>query len=256
MGVSGRRTRSAKQKAPSRRRRANAPFSQRSSLNRSLKKKSPSRSSPKTAVPAEEVAKALLPHLSDLCQHWRALWVRHIEPLEPTNGRRLATWIGHITLRELLSCLARDQHDKSLDLVAQSTRLLWQFDVYPNDLSRMISFYEATANTWIPRVIHEKRLISQAIRAFDGFFHDVFSTTFDVYSRLDRSRVRRPSGLTKREEQVLIGIAEGATSREIGTRLQLSPRTVEAVRTRLKTKLGLKDTAELVRYAFKTRGGW
>lgn len=225
-----------------------------SKLCRTVKKQSVSPdSSPQMTVLVEEAAKRLLPHVSDMCEHWRALWLSYIEPLESTNGHRLATWIGHTTLREMISWLARDQGDKSLDLVAQSTRLLWQFDVYPNDLSRMISRYEATVNIWIPRVLHEKRLASKSIRAFDGFFHEVFSTTFEVYSRLDRSRIRRPSGLTKREEQILIGIAEGATSREIGTRLHLSPRTIEAVRTRLKLKLGLNDTAELVRYAFKTK---
>jgi DNA-binding NarL/FixJ family response regulator len=55
--------------------------------------------------------------------------------------------------------------------------------------------------------------------------------------------------LTERERQVLHLTAEGYTSREIGERLFISPRTVEKHRENLMNKLGLHSQAELIHYA-------
>jgi two-component system, NarL family, response regulator NreC len=57
--------------------------------------------------------------------------------------------------------------------------------------------------------------------------------------------------LTAREREVLQLTAEGATSLEIAARLHISHRTVENHRTSLMKKLGLKNHAELVRYALR-----
>lgn len=57
--------------------------------------------------------------------------------------------------------------------------------------------------------------------------------------------------LTPRERQVLHLVAEGVTNHEMGARLKISPRTVEMHRANLTRKLGLRSTAELVRYALK-----
>ena len=54
--------------------------------------------------------------------------------------------------------------------------------------------------------------------------------------------------LTEREREVLQLVAEGLTSREIGDRLTISPRTVDKHRENLKAKLGLDNTAELTRF--------
>lgn len=51
--------------------------------------------------------------------------------------------------------------------------------------------------------------------------------------------------LTNRENQVMIYVSKGMTSREIGNRLQISARTVEGYRLRLIRKLNVKNTAAL-----------
>jgi DNA-binding NarL/FixJ family response regulator len=56
--------------------------------------------------------------------------------------------------------------------------------------------------------------------------------------------------LTPREREIVRLVAEGSSSREIGSRLGLSPRTVEAHRTNAMRKLRLKKQTDLVRYAF------
>jgi len=57
--------------------------------------------------------------------------------------------------------------------------------------------------------------------------------------------------LTARERQILQLSAEGQTSTAIGTRLSISPRTVEAHRANLMRKLGFHKLTELVRFALE-----
>ena len=63
---------------------------------------------------------------------------------------------------------------------------------------------------------------------------------------------RAPSAaevLTARERQILALVADGGTNREIGTRLGISTRTVEAHRDSLMRKLGIRTVAGLTRLA-------
>jgi DNA-binding NarL/FixJ family response regulator len=55
--------------------------------------------------------------------------------------------------------------------------------------------------------------------------------------------------LTSRERDVLQGVARGATSREIGAGLGISPRTVETHRENIMRKLEIKSIAGLTRFA-------
>ena len=57
-----------------------------------------------------------------------------------------------------------------------------------------------------------------------------------------------PDPLTSREREILQGIAEGQTTKEIAWHLGLSVKTVESHRIRLMRKLDIHDTATLVRY--------
>jgi two-component system response regulator FixJ len=53
--------------------------------------------------------------------------------------------------------------------------------------------------------------------------------------------------LTRRELQVAELIADGASSKEAGRRLGISPRTVELHRAHIMEKLGARNAADLVR---------
>jgi two-component system, NarL family, invasion response regulator UvrY len=59
--------------------------------------------------------------------------------------------------------------------------------------------------------------------------------------------------LSDREFEVLRLLVEGLGPTEIGERLHLSVKTVSTHKTRILEKLGLKSTAELVRYALEHR---
>lgn len=58
----------------------------------------------------------------------------------------------------------------------------------------------------------------------------------------------RLDSLTNRETEVLLHVAEGMTNREIGEKLEISPRTVETHRERVMDKLRIRTVAGLTRF--------
>jgi len=57
--------------------------------------------------------------------------------------------------------------------------------------------------------------------------------------------------LTFQEKELLKAIASGATTKEIGPQLKMSPATAETYRTRLMRKVGVPNTAALLAYAYR-----
>jgi DNA-binding NarL/FixJ family response regulator len=75
-----------------------------------------------------------------------------------------------------------------------------------------------------------------------------------ILSRLRNPRIPTAGSgvrLTRREREVLRLIGEGATSKEVASRLGISPKTAQVHRDNLKQKLKAKSTAAMVRYAIK-----
>ena len=60
-------------------------------------------------------------------------------------------------------------------------------------------------------------------------------------------------GLTERERQVLILIANGLSNREIADTLAISESTVENHIYHIYTKLGISNRAQAVAYAFQSK---
>ena len=57
--------------------------------------------------------------------------------------------------------------------------------------------------------------------------------------------------LTSREQEIIILISNELTNNEIAEELHISPRTVDTHRRNLLQKLGVKNTAGLVKFAVK-----
>jgi DNA-binding NarL/FixJ family response regulator len=78
---------------------------------------------------------------------------------------------------------------------------------------------------------------------------DLISTMLTASSQ----QRHRTAVLTARQRDVLRLLAEGRTMREIGQQLNISTRTTESHKYEIMRNLGLKTTAELVRYAVRTK---
>ena len=61
------------------------------------------------------------------------------------------------------------------------------------------------------------------------------------------SEISCANSLTPREREVLAEIMAGASNKEAGRKLGISPRTVEVHRARIMDKLSAKNAADLVR---------
>ena len=59
--------------------------------------------------------------------------------------------------------------------------------------------------------------------------------------------------MTPREREVLAKIAGGASNKEAGRQLGISPRTIEVHRSRIMEKVNAKNAADLVRIVLSER---
>ena len=62
---------------------------------------------------------------------------------------------------------------------------------------------------------------------------------------------KRPEALTSREQQILHLIWSGLKNKEIGTRLKISVKTVEAHRANMMKKVRVSNTAQLLKAAIQ-----
>ncbi len=103
----------------------------------------------------------------------------------------------------------------------------------------------------------EKDILVKAIHTvYKGqkYFNEAITAlVFEDFYKGEREGRKRKitSGLTKRENEILEIVAIGKSNREIADLLFISTKTVETHKTNVLEKLGLKNTAELVRYAIK-----
>ena len=99
----------------------------------------------------------------------------------------------------------------------------------------------------------ELRGAIRAVRRGESFFSPPIAGRLSAVLRGEASTSASDAlaQLTSRERQVLLGIAQGHTNREIGAQLGISPRTVESHRENLMRKLGVRTVAGLTRLALE-----
>ena len=92
------------------------------------------------------------------------------------------------------------------------------------------------------------RAIREAARGGTYLSPEISEAVVDAY----RNKIEiPPDPLSARERQVLQLIAEGKTTKEVATTLDISVKTAETYRSRIMQKLDIHETATLVRYAIR-----
>jgi DNA-binding NarL/FixJ family response regulator len=124
-----------------------------------------------------------------------------------------------------------------------------------NDHSMITKMMEIGANSYLTKE-SDAEVIYQAIKTCyedEFFFNDLTNKAMLTGLRTKREpeQVVNDVALTDKEKRILRFMCEEKSTREIADLVDISPRTVEAIRDKLKTKTGAKSMAGLVMYAVK-----
>ncbi|MHA4847196.1 response regulator [Flavitalea antarctica] len=125
-----------------------------------------------------------------------------------------------------------------------------------NDHSMISKLMEIGANSYLTKN-SDSETIYQAIKTCyeqEFFFNELTNKALLTGLRTKRADVagQIEVNLSDKEMKVLKLMCEEKTTKEIADIVDISPRTVEAIRDKLKTKTGAKSMAGLVMYAVKT----
>jgi DNA-binding NarL/FixJ family response regulator len=124
-----------------------------------------------------------------------------------------------------------------------------------NDHSMISKLMEIGANSYLTKN-SDSETIYEAIKACyenEFFFNELTNKALLAGLRTKRTDVYGgpEADLSEKELRVLRLMCEEKTTKEIADIVEISPRTVEAIRDKLKTKTGAKSMAGLVMYAVK-----
>jgi DNA-binding NarL/FixJ family response regulator len=125
-----------------------------------------------------------------------------------------------------------------------------------NDHSMISRMMELGANSYLTKE-SDSETIYQAVKtcyAEEFFFNDLTNKALLNRLRMNNAApapVELDANLNDKEKLVLKLMCEEKSTREIAEMVEISPRTVEAIRDKLKVKTGSKSMAGLVMYAVK-----
>lgn len=124
-----------------------------------------------------------------------------------------------------------------------------------NDHSMISKLMEIGANSYLTKN-SDSETIYQAIKTCyeqEFFFNELTNKALLTGLRTKRTDLASSQevNLSDKETRVLKLMCEEKTTKEIADIVEISPRTVEAIRDKLKTKTGAKSMAGLVMYAVK-----
>lgn len=117
----------------------------------------------------------------------------------------------------------------------------------------LVPVVEAGASGYLTKSSADRDLLEAVRTVARGEVYLPASATTLLLKQYDRSRDTGPDirELSSREREVMALTAEGYSSKEIGEKLFISPKTVDTYRSRIMEKLGLNHRSELVRFALK-----
>jgi DNA-binding NarL/FixJ family response regulator len=128
-----------------------------------------------------------------------------------------------------------------------------------DDQSMITKLMELGANSYLTKT-SDSEIIYEAIKTCHE--HEFYFNSLTNKALLNNLRQKIPSSiklqqedatLTDKEVTVLRLMCEEKSTREIAEAVELSPRTIEAIRDKLKMKTGAKSTAGLIMFAVKNK---
>lgn len=124
-----------------------------------------------------------------------------------------------------------------------------------NDHSMISKLMEIGANSYLTKNSDSETIYEAIKTCFENefFFNELTNKALLTGLRTKRSDAygMAEADLSEKEIRVLRLMCEEKTTKEIADIVEISPRTVEAIRDKLKTKTGAKSMAGLVMYAVK-----
>ena len=178
---------------------------------------------------------------------------------EAENGMQLLNLLKHIQPDVILLDISMPIMD-GLTTLPEIKRLYPQIKVIMlsmhNDHSVISRMMEIGANSYLTKE-SDSETIYQAIKSCyqqEFFFNELTNKALLSGLRTKRtseSNTPHDVQLTEKEITILKLMCEEKSTKEIADIVDLSPRTVEAIRDKLKTKTGTKSMAGLVLYAVK-----
>jgi DNA-binding NarL/FixJ family response regulator len=177
---------------------------------------------------------------------------------EADNGMQLLNLLKHIEPDVILL----DIHMPIMDGIATLPEIR---KLYPqvkviilsmhNDHSMISKLMEIGANSYLTKNSDSETIYSAIKTCYEQefFFNELTNKALLTGLRTRRSDGSAPMevNLTDKELTILKLMCEEKTTKEIADLVDISPRTVEAIRDKLKTKTGAKSMAGLVMYAVK-----
>ena len=120
----------------------------------------------------------------------------------------------------------------------------------------IVRSFQAGATGYMTKESATERLLQGIESVLSGEYFMDSSVSHSVVKKLMQTEEKEMKitdanyeGLTPREQEIMVLLAEGSSPKEIAAKLFISPKTVENHRTNIMNKLGLHSALELVRYA-------
>jgi DNA-binding NarL/FixJ family response regulator len=178
---------------------------------------------------------------------------------EADNGMQLLNLLKHMTPDVILLDIQMPIMD-GINTLPEIKKLYPEVKVIMltmhNDHSMISKLMELGANAYLTKN-SDSEVIYEAVKTVhqqEYFFNQLTNKALIDGLRLKRqAEAATPSDakLTDKEMSILKMMCEEKSTKEIADLVDLSPRTVEAIRDKLKTKTGAKSMAGLVMYAVK-----
>ena len=179
---------------------------------------------------------------------------------EADNGMQLLTVLKHVQPDVILLDIQMPILD-GIGTLPEIKKLYPQIKVIMltmhNDHSMISKLMELGANSYLTKN-SDSEIIYQAVKTVHE--EEYYFNQLTNKALIDGLRVKRQAEatlpvdakLTDKEITILRMICEEKSTKEIADLVDLSPRTVEAIRDKLKVKTGAKSLAGLVMYAVKS----